>query len=163
MSGGLDSSSVACVAHQLIAAGETEAPEFHTVSFVYERSRTSDERTFIRAVEEKLGRPGLHVGEESMTLAQLDAPCSETPTTHLCFRQYDRVGELMRERGARVLLTGYSGDSALWSQVDAPLELADLLQQRRSGRGASAQRQDGGPRAASPLGLAARVSRGILK
>lgn len=151
------------MAHQLIAAGETEAPEFHTVSFVYERSRTSDERTFIRAVEEKLGRPGLHVGEESMTLAQLDAPCSETPTTHLCFRQYDRVGELMRERGARVLLTGYSGDSALWSQVDAPLELADLLQQRRSGRGASAQRQDGGPRAASPLGLAARVSRGILK
>lgn len=130
LSGGVDSSSVACAASRLLAEESAASRQLHTVSFVYERSPTSDERPFIRVVEEQLGQPGLHIGDEHLTFPALSAPSPEIPTYTHCFRrQYDRIGELMRERGARVLLTGFAGDSLFWSEVSAPLELADLLRQ----------------------------------
>ena len=134
LSGGLDSSSVACAAAHLIERGQVPARALRTVSFVYERSRSSDERPFIREVEARLGQPGHHVGENTVVLADLADACPEVPTISHCFRrQFDRMGELMSEHGARVLLTGYAGDSLMWSQVDAPLEIADLLRRGRLG------------------------------
>jgi asparagine synthase (glutamine-hydrolysing) len=134
LSGGVDSSSVACVARHLLAERGAPPSELHTVSLVYEHSPTADERPFIRTVEEQLGQPGLHVSEEHLAFPPLAAPSPELPTYTHCFRgQYDRIGELMQERGARVLLTGFAGDGLFWSEMDAPLELADLLYQGQPG------------------------------
>lgn len=134
LSGGVDSSSVACMASRLISTGRVAASELRTISFVYEQSPTSDERPFIRAVEERLGAPGLHLGEEFLTLPPLTAPCPELPTYTHCFsRLYEAVSASMQARGARVLLTGVGGDSLSWSEVATPLELADLLSQGRLG------------------------------
>ncbi len=130
LSGGVDSSSVACVARHLLDEASASSRPLHTVSFVYERSPSSDERPFIRTVEERLGQPGLHIGDEHLTFPALSTPSPEIPTYTHCFRgQYDRIGELMRERDSRVLLTGFAGDALFWSEVSAPLELADLLRQ----------------------------------
>lgn len=130
LSGGMDSSSVACMAQRLIAEGATTASALHTASFVFESSRTADERGFIRVVEGHLGKPGLHVGEDALVMPALDTPCTEVPTETHCFRrQYDRVGEAMQAAGARVLLTGFAGDAVLWGEVGPPLEVADHLRQ----------------------------------
>jgi asparagine synthase (glutamine-hydrolysing) len=131
LSGGLDSSSVACAARRLVDAGEATAADVLTVSFVYERSPTSDERPYIRAVEERLGRAGHHVGEDALALRSLDAPSPETPSYMDCFPgSYARVTAHMREARADVLLTGVGGDALLLSEVGAPLEIADHLVQR---------------------------------
>ncbi len=134
LSGGVDSSSVACMARHVLDERGAPPSELHTVSFTYEHSTTADETPFIRIVEEQLGQAGLHVGEAHLAFPSLAAPSPEVPTYTHCFRgQYDRIGELMRERGARVLLTGVAGDALFWSEVAAPLELADLLGQGQPG------------------------------
>lgn len=131
LSGGLDSSSVACAARRLMDAGRATAADVHTVSFVFERSPTSDERPYIRAVEERLGRAGHHVGEDTLALRSLDEPSPETPSYMDCFPgSYAAVAAHMRGAGATELLTGVGGDSLLLSEVGAPLEIADHLVQR---------------------------------
>lgn len=128
LSGGVDSSSVACAARHLIDSGAAGATSLDTVSFVFERSPTSDERAHIRVVEEKLGRPGHHIGEDNLTFRDLEAPSPETPAYLDCFPGlYSRIEEAMHGAGASVLLTGFGGDSVLWSEVSAPLEIADHI------------------------------------
>jgi len=48
LSGGLDSSSIACVANELLRSGDRDA--LHTFSIVFERVKKSDERPFIESV-----------------------------------------------------------------------------------------------------------------
>src|SRR4029077_376508 len=48
LSGGLDSSSIVCMADQIIKSGETQASGLETVSFVYDEASKSDERKYIQ-------------------------------------------------------------------------------------------------------------------
>jgi len=131
LSGGLDSSSIVCAADHLLRAGEAAAPDLVTVSYVYERSPSSDERPFMAEVEARTGRRRRHVLEsEAPRLAGLAGSALEIPSSLVCFRElYRAVFELMRENGSRVLLSGFGGDHLLTSQVDVPYQLADLLHQ----------------------------------
>lgn len=134
LSGGLDSSTVACVAAESIKNGQTQTTRFDTVSLVYDESPTSDERTFIDCVESHLGHAGIHVRDEDCNLlppadAAFDAV---TPNPVLCSSGYHAVlCRLMQETGARVLLTGVGGDQVLGSSYDPYPLLADLLAQRK--------------------------------
>ena len=60
LSGGLDSSSIVCMADSIIEAAESEATRLETVSAVFDESPSSDERKFISKVEAKRGRVGHH-------------------------------------------------------------------------------------------------------
>lgn len=53
LSGGLDSSTIVCVADQIISMGYAQTHSLETVSSVSDESQQSDERRFIRRVEEK--------------------------------------------------------------------------------------------------------------
>jgi asparagine synthase (glutamine-hydrolysing) len=138
LSGGLDSSSIVCVADEVLAAGQCEAPELRTVSWVYDQSRTSDERHFIRFVEEKRGAQGLYLREEEHPmLSPVPASyCPDYPHGHLAYlKKNDGLVADMARAGARVLLRGTAGDHVLWGGVDqAPLEIADLLARGRLGQ-----------------------------
>ena len=68
LSGGLDSSSIVCMADSIIEAGESEAPRLETVSAVFDESPSSDERRFISKVEAKRGRVGHHFKESEYPL-----------------------------------------------------------------------------------------------
>lgn len=129
LSGGLDSSSIVVIGDDLLHRGETEATALLPVSFVHDASVTSDERRFIHAVEERLGRRGHHVHQEDHPLfADPDQPFCEIPGALQCAKAREHeVNRWLRENGARVLLAGTGGDQLLWSEVDVPLELADLL------------------------------------
>lgn len=134
LSGGLDSSTVACVAAESIRNKQVEATRFDTVSYVYDESPTSDESNFIHLVEGHLGQTGIRVRDEDSTL--LPPPDEEvdavTPNPMLCsFGYHAALCRLMRESGARVLLTGIGGDQILGASYDPYPLLADLLVLRK--------------------------------
>jgi asparagine synthase (glutamine-hydrolysing) len=130
LSGGLDSSSIVCVADEIIKKESVQASNLETVSAVFDESPTSDERRFIRVVEEKRGRRGHHFKESDHPLLadtlsegfrSIPNPIEEFATYH------KRVREQMRAQGARVLLSGIGGDELLTASLDPSPELADLL------------------------------------
>lgn len=134
LSGGLDSSTIACVADEAIRNQETQATRFDTVSYVYDESPTSDESQFIRCVEDRLGRTGIRVKDEDSGLLP---PGDEdldivTPNPVICsFGYHGALCRLMNTRGSRVLLAGVGGDQVLGAAYDPYPLLTDLLTQRR--------------------------------
>jgi asparagine synthase (glutamine-hydrolysing) len=132
LSGGLDSSTIACVADEAIRKKETQTDRFDTVSYVYDESPTSDESQFIRYVEEQLGRSGIHVRNEDVSLLP---PADEnldiiTPNPVLCsFGYHAALCRLMKANGSRTLLAGVGGDQILGASYDPYPLLGDLLVQ----------------------------------
>lgn len=134
LSGGLDSSTVACVAAESIQNQQTQTTRFDTVSLVYDESATSDESKFIECVESHLGRTGIHVRDEDCNvLPRADADIDiVTPNPVLgSFGYHGALCRLMRETGACVLLTGVGGDQVLGAAYDPYPLLADLLVLRK--------------------------------
>lgn len=130
LSGGLDSSTVACIAAESIRNGQTQTTRFDTVSLIYDESPTSDESEFIKCVESHLGKTGIHVRDEDCNLlphqdADFDVV---SPNPVVCSSGFHgALRRLMRETGARVLLTGVGGDQVLGSGYNPYPLLADLL------------------------------------
>src|SRR5260370_11674054 len=61
LSGGLDSSSIVCMADHIITKGEAEVPRLDTTSRYDPEEPGGDERPYFTKVEEKRGRTGVHV------------------------------------------------------------------------------------------------------
>jgi asparagine synthase (glutamine-hydrolysing) len=134
LSGGLDSSSVVCLAHQLLRSGQAQAPDLETVSLVYDESRTCDERKYIAYVEDHIGKKGNHLREDDYRILSPDAgePSLGGPNFFYPFSEYHRAKKRTMDRlGARVALCGRGGDQILNSNPDPSPELADLLKLRR--------------------------------
>lgn len=129
LSGGLDSGTVVCLASQLIESGQAEARELQSYSIVFDEARSADERPFIRAVEKKVGKAGLHVNDDSFWLAISPRETfSRVPTPLLCVPdRLDRLREEMVRCGARVLLNGLGGDQVFWNMPVPSPQLTNLL------------------------------------
>ena len=130
LSGGLDSSSIVCMAHQLIENSEVTAPELITISLISSGSPTSDQTNYIHCVEEHIGRAG-HLIDESdyplfSTMSVENAFVNLNPLL-FCEAKHRHVAGLMREANARVLLSGVGGDEITCGQQNPTPELADLL------------------------------------
>ena len=134
LSGGLDSSSVVCMADDLIKRGESGATGLQTVSMVFDEASKSDERRYSGPVEEKIGKRGLHLREDDhRILSELGEEYKPTiPSFPANFIAYYRaLNRAMREAGARVLLTGRGADEVLSGDGDPFPELANLLVEGR--------------------------------
>ncbi|MGH9722209.1 MAG: asparagine synthase-related protein [Bryobacteraceae bacterium] len=134
LSGGLDSSSIVCMADQIIEAGEATGTPLHTISYVYDIAATSDERQYIRVVEEHRGQAGFHIREDDFPcLSQPGNPrFIAAPTFSHCFAsRMERKAEILRDAGARVLLTGQGGDQLMFSGPSPDTQIADLLVQAK--------------------------------
>ncbi|HEX4965330.1 MAG TPA: asparagine synthase-related protein [Thermoanaerobaculia bacterium] len=109
MSGGLDSSSVAAVAHR---AGKTRVRAF---TFVFERLAVCDERPYSRAMTEELALEVEPVNAERVWRLESLAPLPHSPDTPFVgwFTVYREILQRMSAKGARVLLTGHGGDDLL--------------------------------------------------
>jgi asparagine synthase (glutamine-hydrolysing) len=130
LSGGLDSSSIVCMADRIIESGEVSATRLETVSAIFDESPSSDERRFIRYVEEKRGRSGHHLSESEFGILAAPSPeyFTSIPNGLESFAQYHKgVRKAMLEDGARVLLCGVGGDEMLTASPNPSLELADLI------------------------------------
>jgi len=130
LSGGLDSSSIVCMAHRLMQNGEVPAPEMFTVSLVSSASPTSDQTAFIRHVEEHIGREGFHLDEDDSPLFSTFSVENALPNLNpllFCEAKHRRIRALMEQVDARVLLCGSGGDEITCAQQNPSPELADLL------------------------------------
>jgi asparagine synthase (glutamine-hydrolysing) len=136
LSGGLDSSSIVCVADQILKRESVGARSLQTVSAVFDQSPRSDERRFIRIVEEKRGQAGHHFLESDYPL--LLEPTSQNLRTipnplEIWSKYHIGVRQAMQAHSARVLFCGIGGDELLTASPDPSPELSDLLVQGRLG------------------------------
>lgn len=132
LSGGLDSSSIVCVGDRILEREMVQAHRVETISAVFDQSSLSDERKFIRLVEEKRGQTGHHFPESEYPL--FAEKKSETfraiPNPLEMWAEYHKgVRRAMRAAGVRVRLCGIGGDELLTASSDPSPELCDLLVQ----------------------------------
>lgn len=123
LSGGLDSSSVTCVARQILPADCT----LHTFSNIFETTADCDERPFIDAVlaQEKV-TPHFVAGDTRGPLSDLDfvmrhhSGVVAAPNHFLLLG----LGEAAQQAGVRVVLDGSDGDTTLSHGLEYLSELA---------------------------------------
>lgn len=130
LSGGMDSSSVVCMADRLISQGEAKGPSLDTVSYYDDSEPNWDERPYFAVVEARRGRIGCHIPVAHDELGNLSfepTHRSGTPGSPCRSRASAQLAEYMSSRGHRVLLSGVGGDEVAGG-VPTPLpELEDLL------------------------------------
>jgi asparagine synthase (glutamine-hydrolysing) len=130
LSGGIDSSSIVCVADQVLSHGPAETPRLDTVSYYDDSEPNWNERPFFTNLEEHRDRIGCHIdvsGERSFGFT-VDMQYSATPAfLRRSSREEDLFADYVRSRKNRVLLSGIGGDEVTGGQPSPNGELADLL------------------------------------
>jgi len=130
LSGGVDSSSVVCVADKIIRSGQAHSSLIETLSYVYDESPKSDERKFIGYIEQQRGRRGHHLREvDYRFLAPFRIESSITVLHPIIFAAefYRGLSDVMRASDARLILSGHGGDEIMCSDANRAPELSDLL------------------------------------
>jgi asparagine synthase (glutamine-hydrolysing) len=130
LSGGLDSSSVVCIAHALARGASGLAP-IQTISYISDRARESDERVFIDAVESCIGSTGVRIVAEQV--AELEDPSYEWTTPlhpqNVALAFLERVAS----SGSRVVLSGSLGDLTMANVADHAIDVVEWLRRGRVG------------------------------
>src|ERR1700678_632466 len=131
LSGGLDSSSIVCMADSVLASRECLAPRLDTVTYFDDAEPNWNELPYARAVEEQRGRTGIHidVGPESFEArVEINSRFRVVPTSpYVRSSAADSFSRLLSGCGYRAVLSGLGGDEMMGG-VPTPLpELADLL------------------------------------
>jgi asparagine synthase (glutamine-hydrolysing) len=122
LSGGLDSSSIVCAAKQV-------GIELETLSFIFTRSHSSDERQWMAAVAKQCGYPRHQIDSDQYP------PFSELPTEFYgspnlvapyaaFFRSYEAY---VAKHDVEVVLSGGGGDHVLIGDMADPIYLADNM------------------------------------
>lgn len=131
LSGGMDSSSIVCMADTLIRQGGCPSACFETITYVDDSEPNWNETPFVSVVEERLGRPGFHLelGPQNPWMIAFPADyLAPTPASDLATSvPADRFREHLRSTGARTILSGIGGDEVLGGVPTPVPELADLL------------------------------------
>jgi asparagine synthase (glutamine-hydrolysing) len=141
LSGGMDSSSVVCMADTIIAHGHADCPRLDTISWFDQSQPATDELPFFTKVEEKRKCKGYHIDLRELRANQVDPRnafeydddrFAATPC-HSHLSNFSRVyAEHMKSQGYRVTLSGVFGESATGGGVPTPmLEFQNLLARAR--------------------------------
>jgi asparagine synthase (glutamine-hydrolysing) len=131
LSGGLDSSSIVCVADDILTKEGAETPRLDTISYYDNTEPQGDDWIYFQKVEQKRGRVGTHI----------DASVScGTPASWQSLEFEPLPGRLGSGRqleaqraafvlygGFRAVLSGIGGDEFLGGIPDPSAQLADLI------------------------------------
>ena len=131
LSGGVDSSSIVCVADNILSRGPAGTARLDTVSYFNESEPNWDERPYFTKVEEKRGRAGYHIDLTAEGYFPFAAQHEHFPVSPRSSASASegakRLASHMCSGGHRVLLSGIGGDE-LTGGVPTPVpELGDLF------------------------------------
>jgi asparagine synthase (glutamine-hydrolysing) len=131
LSGGMDSSSIVCMADTVLAQGAAQTPRVDTLSYFNDSEPNWNEKIYFARVEEKRRRVGCHIDVSSEQYFELDRDCIPFPATPASAGHsrgtHPQFADCLKAHGIRVLLSGIGGDEVLGG-VPTPIpELADLM------------------------------------
>jgi len=131
LSGGMDSSSIVCVADKLIADGSGQSPRLDTVSFYDSAEPNWDERPYFCIVEKMRGRRGRHIDVNRSNMSVPGLRTGEFGSTPCDYplepSEAAEFADCLTRNGNRVLLSGIGGDEVLGGVPSPVPELADHL------------------------------------
>jgi len=134
LSGGVDSSSIVCVADDLIHRGTGQTSRLDTISYYNDSEPNWNERRYFAKVEQRRGRIGYHIDvgtDGSQSKTNFEIGNESFLAVPGCAQSAARVAMSSQARGNRVLLSGIGGDEVMGG-VPTPLpELEDLFVQGR--------------------------------
>jgi asparagine synthase (glutamine-hydrolysing) len=133
LSGGLDSSSIVCMADDILAKEGVEAPRLDTLSY-YDKSEPSGaDWTYFQKVEAKRGRAGIHIDGSTLGTSPASLACTDfcpLPGALGYGQTLDTErADAVRRGGYRVVLSGIGGDEFTGGVPDPRAYLADLIVQ----------------------------------
>jgi asparagine synthase (glutamine-hydrolysing) len=130
LSGGLDSSSIVCMADVVIRRGAAETQRLDTVSYYDDGEPNLDDRSYFTRVEEKRGRTGRHIDFAGRRFFESELGHS----TFTPFAKPNRADRSTKEfidclasQGHRVVLSGIGGDEVTGGVPTPVPELQDLI------------------------------------
>jgi asparagine synthase (glutamine-hydrolysing) len=131
LSGGMDSTSIVCMADTIMAAGNTGTSRLDTISYYDDSEPNWNERPYFSLVEKKRGRDGYHIatgGSDGALEPPENAPFFPLPgCDKLALDRIKDLGRCLESSGSRVLLSGIGGDEFLGGVPTSIPELQDLL------------------------------------
>jgi asparagine synthase (glutamine-hydrolysing) len=131
LSGGVDSSSIVCVADTIIARGVAETPCIDTISYYDDSEPNWNEKPYFTKVEERRGRAGCHIDVESRGgfnfETKTDRFAAAPGTGGFSDAASMKFAELVNARTYRILLSGFGGDEVMGGVPTPTPELADLF------------------------------------
>jgi asparagine synthase (glutamine-hydrolysing) len=127
LSGGLDSSSIVCIGHDLIRRGHAEAPDLLPISYVYDDCTSTNEKRYIKCIERATGRSTHMVRHEDFSFFG-PQPDFEYPSFLQCYWEREHhINTYLASKKAAIYLRGIGGDELMLSEAMPELELADLV------------------------------------
>jgi asparagine synthase (glutamine-hydrolysing) len=133
LSGGLDSSSIVCMADDILAKEGAETPRLDTLSYYDKTEPNGDDCIHFPKIEQKRGRAGIHIDA-----SRLGTSPASLEFTDFCplpgalgFGQKldTERADAVRGGGYRAVLSGIGGDEFTGGVPDPRAHLADLIVQ----------------------------------
>lgn len=133
LSGGLDSSSIVCMADDIMAKEGAKAPSLDTLSFYDDTEPNGDDSIYFQKVEAMRGRVGIHINGRTMGNSPVSLGSPDFCAMPGALRLVERLGaeraEHVRNGSYRGVLSGIGGDEFLGGVPDPRAQLADLIVQ----------------------------------
>ncbi len=131
LSGGLDSSSIVCIADDILSKEGAQTPRLDTLSFYDKTEPQGDDWLYFPKVEGKRGRVGAHIDASTLGSSPTSFKCltfSPLPGAvgPVCKLATER-GALVRKGGYRAVLCGMGGDEFMGGIPNPSAQLADLI------------------------------------
>ena len=136
LSGGLDSSSIVCIAAEILAGDPERARDFATTTFVWDETPQSDERQFAEPVARQYGLANHQIRCDDLFFDDMTEASLYRNEPHFglfTHPMFQAQTALLRSSGVEVLLCGSRAESVVLSDLTPPLHLADHLRGLRFG------------------------------
>lgn len=134
LSGGLDSSSIVCMADEIGGHSEGTFPRVETISYYDNSEPNGDDWMYFRKIEEKRGKIGIHIDVSRFGTECPSFESHEFSALPGVFGGGQRLGDeahLIPGGACRRVISGMGGDEFLGGISDPRAHLADLIIQLR--------------------------------